>query len=324
RNPKPKFNATKEVSMALTAVQETGGKFGMSYVINVLRGSANQQIKYMGHDTVSVYGQGVDLDEKQWKSIFTQLIVHDLLFKDIDDYGVIKLTKAGRNFLSSPYPIELIKFIEMDKIEKDIQVDEDFKAYDEILFDKLKRLRKEIATQKKIPPYVIFQDPSLEEMAAKYPITLAEFENIVGVGAGKARKFAQPFMELIKKYVEENEIERSEELVIKTSGKNSSIKLFIITQIDRKTPLEEIAEMKDITFEELLSNIEQIVYSGTKLNLDYYIREAIDEDKLEELYDYFKKSETDCIDTAQRIMGSDYTREEIQLVRIKFYSEVAN
>lgn len=324
RHPKEKFDATKVTHTALRCVQEIAGKFVVNHIVQILKGSKNQQILSYGHDKLDTHGQNDGRSEKEWKSIITQLIVNDFLIKDIDDYGTIKLAPRGEAWLKNPEPVELVTWQEHDKIERDHVTAEDFKQYDEVLFDKLKKLRKEIATQKNIPPYVIFQDPSLEDMAHKYPITLPEFQNIIGVGSGKAQKFAAPFLQLIKKYVEDNDIERSAEVVVKTAGKNSANKLFIIQHVDRKTPLDEIANQKGMSMDELMMEMEHIIYSGTKLNIDYYITEMIDEDKQDEIYEYFMKSDTDNLDIAQKTLGSDFTPEEIQLMRAKFYSEMAN
>ncbi len=324
RNPKETYDATKEAMLAVQVAQETGGKFGMNYLISVLRGSTGQQIKAMGHDTIASYGKGSEVEEKIWKSIFTQLIVHDYLIKDITDYGVIRVSAKGEAFLKRPEKITLVKYTEPTRIERDNIEAEDFKVYDEELFEKLRRLRKEIANKKNLPPYIIFQDTSLEDMAIKYPISMKEFENIIGVGAGKARKFAAPFIELIKQYVEENEIERPIDYVVKTQGKNSADKLYIIQQIDRRTPLNDIANERGMAYDEVLEKVEQIIYSGTKLNIDYYVEQVVDQDKLVDIFEYFRNTETDCLIEAQRKLGNDYTKEEIQLVRAKFYSELAN
>jgi len=324
RYPKARFDATKVAQIALRCVQEIGGKFVANHIVQILKGSKNQQILMYRHEQLETHGQNDGRSEKEWKSIITQLIVNDFLKKDIDDYGTIKLAPHGVEFLKEKFPVELVTYQEPEKMERDTVVSEDFRQYDEILFDKLKKLRKEIAQQKNIPPYVVFQDPSLEDMATKYPVTTAEFQNIIGVGTGKAQKFATPFVNLIKSYVEENDIERSAEVVVKTAGKNSANKLFIIQHVDRKTPLNEIASQKNLSMEELMHEVEHIIYSGTKLNIDYYIQEVIDEDKQDEIYDYFMNSETDNLEKAQQELGLNFSPEEIQLMRAKFYSEIAN
>ncbi|MCZ2356272.1 MAG: DNA helicase RecQ [Bacteroidia bacterium] len=325
RSPKQRFDASDLVKHALGCVQETNGKFQMNHLISLLRGSQGQQIKMHHHDKLKSHGKGAHLDELEWKSIFTQLIVLDYLVKDIEDYGCIKLGKHGKEFLEHPTPISLIKF-ENTVIQNssDITHIEDVKSYDEILFEMLKNLRKKIAHDKKVPPYIVFQDPSLEDMAIKYPITLEEFENIVGVGAGKARKFATPFLELIQKYVEENDISRPNDFIVKTKGDNSSNKLFIIQHIDRKTPIDQIATLRGMTLAEVIAEIENIIYSGTRLNIDYYIRQIIEPDRIEEVYNYFRHAEDGSIDIAVEEFDDEYDPEELQLVRIKFYSEMAN
>ncbi|MDX2247478.1 MAG: DNA helicase RecQ [Bacteroidia bacterium] len=324
RYPKETFAAEKYVMIALNAVIAVNEKFGLTHLINLIRGSNNQQLNLYGHEKLDVFGQGKDLDEKQWKAIFSQLIVNDFLLKDIEDYGVIKLAETSKEFLKTPYPVKLVKFQDFEQLKGATTPIEDFKTYDTILFDRLKTLRKKIAKEKGIPPYVIFQDPSLEDMSTKYPLSIDEFQNITGVGRGKAQKFAAPFIKLIKDYVEANGIERMADVVVKSTARKSMNKLFIIQHVDRRTPLNEIAELKGMEFGELLENLEQIVYSGTKLNIDYYIDDRVDEEKIEEIFDYFMNSETDSIDEAENELGTKFEREEIQLVRIKFISEVGN
>ena len=324
RFPKEKFEAGEPVRLALDLIHEVDEKFGMKHLINILRGSNDQQINMFGHDQLSIYAKGKDFDSREWKSIFSQLLVHDFILKDIEDYGVIKLTEKGRQFRSEGQAIQLIKFQDFEKFKKDIPETEDFKTYDVTLFDKLKALRNKIAKERKIPPYVIFQDSSMEDMATKYPITLEEFQSITGVGRGKAQKFATPFIKLISEYIEENSIERTETVVVKSTARKSMNKLFIIQHVDRRTPLDQIAEMKGLEYEDLLNNVEQIVFSGTKLDLDYFINSAVDGDKIDDIFDYFMSSDTDSLDEAEKELGGDFSREEIQLVRIKFISEVAN
>jgi len=324
RYPKETFLARSEVTYALQAIYEVEQKFGMQHLISILKGTNNQQINMFGHDKLQMYGKGSKLSDKEWKSIFSQMLVNGYLEKDIDDYGVIKLTDKGEEFLQHPEDIRLVQFQDYEKLNRDTSPVEDFKTYDVDLFEKLKALRKKIAKEKRIPPYVIFQDPSLEDMATKYPITQEEFQGITGVGKGKAQKFATPFIQLIKTYIDENSIERTVDVVVKSTARKSMNKLFVIQHVDRRTPLDQIAEMKGMEYEDLLGNVEQIVYSGTKLNIDYYIDQVVDEDKIDEIYDYFMSSDTDSLDEAENELGEDFTREEIQLVRIKFISEVAN
>ena len=324
RYPKELFDATEETHHALKCVDELEGKFGFNYIISILRGANNQQMKEMHHNELTTFGVGKDIEEKHWKSILIQLVVNDFLLKDINNYGFLRLSEKGVAFLKNPYTVKLVTFQDFHQLEKEHAAPtEEIKAYDPILYEKLISLRKEIAKQQGLPPYVIFQETSLEEIATKYPLTIQEFENISGVGAGKARKFARPFIEMIKKYVDEFEIERPEQFVVKTQGKNSSDKLYIIQQIDRKVPLNEIAKYKELSNQEVLEKVEQIIFSGMKLNLDYYINQVVDEDKLEEIYDYFMNASSDCLDEAVKALGAGYTAEEIQLVRAMFYSEKA-
>jgi len=324
RYPKELFDATEETHAALKCVHELEGKFGFNYVIGVLRGSNNQQIKEMGHTDLSTFGIGKDIEERHWKSILIQLVVNDYLIKDINDYGFLHLSPKAEAFLQNPYKVNLVTFQDFSQLEKEHAIPvEEVKVYDPVLYERLIVLRKEIAKQHSLPPYVIFQETSLEEIATKYPLSIQEFENITGVGAGKAKKFAKPFIELIKKYVDEFEIERPEQYVVKTQGKNSADKLYIIQQIDRKVPLDEIAKYKEMTFQEVIEKVEQIIFSGMKLNLEYYIRQVVDEDKLEDIYDYFMSAKSDCLADASKELGSGYSPEEIQLVRAMFYSEKA-
>ncbi|MEM8887764.1 MAG: RecQ family ATP-dependent DNA helicase, partial [Bacteroidota bacterium] len=324
RYPKESFNATKYVDMAMRVVKAVNEKFGQADLINILQGINNQNIVLYEHNKLDEYGKGSDMDESQWKSLFSQLIIEDFLIKDIDEYGVIKLGPKGIAFLKKPQDIKLIKYQDLSELKKNHEPVEKFNTYDTTLFDKLKVLRKKLAKEKKIPPYVVFQDPSLEDMATKYPLSMTEFRNIIGVGEGKARKFAAPFIKLIKDYVEVNNIERTTDVVVRSAARKSMNKLFIIQHVDRKTPLDQIAEIKGLEYTDLLGNVEQIVYSGTRLNIDYFIEDQMDDDKIDEIYDYFMTSDTDSLDDAENELGLDYSREEIQLVRIKFISEVGN
>lgn len=326
RFPKEKIDGTKYAKQALAVTKQVKEKFSINHMVRVLRGATSQQVVLNEHHELPIHGRGADMEEKEWKSVFAQMLVHEFLRKDIDEYGVIKLSDKGKDYLKNPVPVELFRYRDPKEIEQQHEKNQadEFKGFDKVLFDKLKKLRKEIAQQKSIPPYVIFQDPSLEEMSVKYPITQGEFVNITGVGKGKATKFADPFISMIKAYVEENDIDRPETVIVKRTANRSMNKLFFIQHIDRKTPLDEIARLKNISFGELLTTVEHIIYSGTKLNLDYYIRYELDEDKVFEIYDYFMSADTDSLDVAEEELGNEYTREEIQLVRAKFIAEVAN
>ncbi|MDP5170252.1 MAG: DNA helicase RecQ [Bacteroidia bacterium] len=324
RNPKETYDATKDATLALTAVEKIGTNFGVPHLVLILRGSANQAVQLYEHDKLSVHGKGKDYSEKEWKAIISQLIIQDYLSKDIEQYGAISLSRKGKKFLDMPTKLQLFKYRDFEEMNQDLVPVETFKTYDEELFAELRVLLKKIAREKNIPPYVIFQDPSLEDMATKYPVSMAEFQNITGVGQGKAQKFAAPFIKHISEYVETRGIERTAEVVVKSAARKSMNKLFIIQHVDRRTPLDQIASIKGLEYGELLENIEQIVYSGTKLNLDYYIEDQIDEDKIEEIYDYFMSSDTDDLSIAEKELGGDYTLNEIRLVRLKFISEVGN
>jgi len=324
RYPKENFNATEYVSMALQVVRNVNEKFDQTDLIQILQGTNNQNIVLYEHDKLPEYGKGADLDDKQWKSLFSQMIIEDFLIKDIEEYGVIKLGAKGIAFLKKPQEIKLVKYQDLNELKKNHEPVEKFNTYDTVLFEKLKTLRKKIAKDKKIPPYVVFQDPSLEDMATKYPLNMSEFRNILGVGEGKARNFAVPFLNLIKDYVELNNIERTTDVVVRSAPRKSMNKLFIIQHVDRRTPLDQIAEIKGMAYKDLLGNVEQIVYSGTRLNIDYFIEDQMDDDRIDEIYDYFMSSETDSLEEAENELGLEYSREEIQLVRIKFISEVGN
>lgn len=327
RHPKPSFDGTGEATTIMALVRDTDGRFGMSHLINVLRGSHAEAIKLMGHEQLAQHGAGIHLEEKAWKSYFTQLLVRDYLIKDIADYGVIKLSEKGRGWLQNPQPLQLIHYEDPQvraarEAEATAQLEKG-KHYDEVLFGLLMDLRKQVAQMHNLAPYVIFQEPSLEEMAVKYPITVKELENVHGVGQGKAARYGEPFAKLIAEYVEEHDIQRPEDVLVKTQGKNSADKLYIIQQIDRKTPLDTIAEQRGMSYETLLDTLGHIVHSGSRVNLGYYINQVVDPDKQEELYDYFRSTDTDDVETAHKRLGGDYTLEEIHLIRAKFYSEFA-
>jgi ATP-dependent DNA helicase RecQ len=301
----------------------------MVHIANVIYGSDNQYVRSYGHDKLSVFGKGSDESLELWKSIVRQTLLMDFLFKDIEQIGVLKITKKGEEFITDPFPVILTRdhdYIHMDtdeeESEKPVLV---VKAYDEVLFETLKSLRKKVAREKSYPPYVIFQDPSLEEMATTYPTTTEELEEVVGVGKSKAAKFGKPFVELIEKYVEENDITTASDVRIKSSVNKSRNKVFIIQQIDKKIDLEDIADAKAQSMDELLEEIERIISAGTKLNLEYYIDQVIEVDKMDDLYEYFMNAETDDIDVALDDQDNEeYSEEEIRLVRIKFLCEHAH
>ncbi|UII27805.1 DNA helicase RecQ [Fulvivirga maritima] len=328
-HPKERYEAKEYAQIAIEAAMATEERFGLNHLVDVIRGVANQYVNSYNHDQLAVYGKGSEETKDFWKSVVRQSLIYELLQKDIDNIGVLKVSDRGREFLKKPHSILFAKDHEYvdagDEEEESERVTNTSKAYDENLFNILKSLRKTIAQQKELPPYVIFQDPSLEEMATIYPTNEAELAQINGVGMGKVQKFGKEFLKTITKYVEDNDIVTASEVVVKSSVNKSKMKIFIIQQIDRKIDLEEIAETKGIAFDELLDEIEHICYSGTKLNLDYYIDDILDEERQDDLYDYFLNAETDSIATAlEDEDNEDYSEEELRLMRIKFLSEYAN
>ncbi|CAH0147385.1 MULTISPECIES: DNA helicase RecQ [unclassified Pedobacter] len=327
KKPKKQFDAESQLLTVLKFIEKSGEKFDDAHLLNVFLGLETAQTIAYEHSKIPEFGIGKEEGELMWKSIIRQAVLNNYLFKDIDNYGLLKLTKQGRDFIINPYSL---KFILNEPIENGADDDDDdvkqgTGALDTHLLSLLKELRKKIAKQKSVPPFVVFQDPSLEEMCTHYPITTEELRQISGVGSGKAMKFGTPFIELIKKYVEDNDIERPIDLIIKTQANKSQMKVSIIQNIDRQIGLEDIADSKGITYEEILKEVESIVNSGTKLNLNYFIDEVIDDDRQGEVFDYFRAAESDSIDEALNELGeTDYTREEIQLMRIKFMSELGN
>ena len=326
RHPKKYFDAEAPLLKALTLIRDLGEKFDDQYVINIMLGIENSLVASYEHSKLDVFGSGNEDGEILWKSLMRQIVLHNFVQKDIDNYGLLKLTKSGNSFIENPYSIKFILNYLMDVAEDEVEeAQQQSGALDTLLLQMLKDLRKKIAKQKNLPPFVIFQDPSLDEMCTHYPISIDELKQIQGVGSGKASKFGLPFIELIKKYVDENDIDRPVDLVIKSAANKSAIKVSIIQNIDRQIALEDIASAKGISFDEILKELETIVNSGTKLNLNYYIDELIEEDRQDEVFDYFRATETDSIDEALSELGTDdYTREEVQLMRIKFLSELGN
>ncbi|MFC4210816.1 DNA helicase RecQ [Pedobacter lithocola] len=328
KKPKKQFEAEEHLSTVLKFIEKTGEKFDDSHLLNVFLGLETAQTIAYEHSKVPEFGIGKQDGALMWKSIIRQAVLNNFLYKDIDNYGLLKLTKQGKDFIINPYSLKFIlnePIIETGTDDDDDDVKHGSGALDAHLLQLLKDLRKKIAKQKSVPPFVVFQDPSLEEMCTHYPITSEELKQISGVGSGKAMKFGTPFIELIKKYVEDNDIERPIDLIIKTQANKSQMKVSIIQNIDRQIGLEDIADSKGITYEEILKEVESIVNSGTKLNLNYFIDEVIDDDRQDEVFDYFRAAESDSIDEALNELGeTDYTREEIQLMRIKFMSELGN
>ena len=322
--PKKRVEAGEELRAAIETIITLRERFKPEYIAHVMMGDATSDIQGYKHDELDVFGCASDRDEKFLLAVIRQGVFADYLAKDIENYGVIKVTKEGKKFLESREKFWIVEdnpYTEM--------MDEELRgggsgAVDAELFSILKDLRRKIAKQHGLPTYVIFQEPSLDAMATTYPITIEELQNIPGVGPGKAKRYGKEFIELIKKYVEENEIERPEDMRVRTVANKSKLKVELITAIDRKVPLDTLAESKDLEMEELLDELEAIVYSGTKINVSYYIDERIDDDFVDDIFEYFKESDTDDIETAMQELGDDYTEEEIRLVRIKFLSEMGN
>ncbi|KAA5549520.1 DNA helicase RecQ [Adhaeribacter rhizoryzae] len=327
-HPKERFEAGEEVLLALKAAVQTEQRFGMDHLVAVLTGMKDQYVESYSHDQLEVYGKGNEQDAQFWNSVIRQILLSGFLEKDIENIGVLKVTQKGYDFIQGPHPIKLAKdhnFEEEVQKEEEKEEIQSSAGHDTVLFDMLKALRKKMANQLNLPPYVLFQDPSLKEMATTYPTKKEDLAHISGVGMGKVQKFGKPFMDLITKYVEDNDIVTAADVVVKSAVNKSKIKIYIIQQIDKKMDLEEIAASKDITMAELIEEIEHICYSGTKLNLNYYIDEVLDEERQEEIYDYFMQASTDNIAVALKELGTDdYTEEDLRLMRIKFLSEYAN
>ena len=328
RNPKPKVDAKAALKMALEALRDIGDKFKADYLVNVLVGKTTALIKSYGHNKSKWFGAGAEHDARFWGAVLRQALILGLVDKNIENYGLISINKKGEGYIALPFPVTVTLDHDYDEEEKESESVAPMGkggAADEELFSMLKDLRKKVAKQHGLPPFVIFQDPSLEDMAVQYPITFEEMQNITGVGVGKARKFGEEFIRLIKAYVDEKEIIRPQDMIVKGVASKSGNKIFIIQSIDRKMDFEDIARAKDLDFDELLTEIEGIVNAGTKLDISYYLKEFMDEDKIEDIYLYFKEdAESDSLDAAIEELGADYTEEEIRLVRIKFMCEQGN
>jgi ATP-dependent DNA helicase RecQ len=327
-----KLKVQEEVVIALQAVKNTGDRFAGEHIADLLTATENQYVRSYEHDKLEVYGKGLEFNESHdyWISLIRQLVIFNYLEKDTENYGVLRIGDKGNNYINDPYPITIFKDHNYaDEVikaeEEDAALGGGAHAYDEALLGLLKALRKKVAKEKNLPPYVIFQDPSLEEMATTYPTTQQEMAQINGVGMGKVQKFGRQFLDTINRYVEENDIETAKDVVIKSMVNKSKIKIYIIQQVDRKVDLEEIADTKGLVMEDLVEEIEHICYSGTKLNLDYYINQIMDRDRQKDIYDYFMTAETDNIAVALNEFGhDDVSEEELRLMRIKFLSELAN
>lgn len=326
RNPKSKVEAKDEVVRLLKVVRDTKHLYKAKEVIFTLIGKVNAVIKAHRTDSQAFFGAGSHQEEKYWMALIRQVLVEGLLSKDIETYGILKVTEKGLDFIDHPVSFLMSEDHDYDEVDDDTIVTSS-KATgtaDEVLMNMLKDLRKNVAKKLGVPPFVVFQDPSLEDMSLKYPVTLEELSNVHGVGEGKAKKYGKEFVALIAKYVDDNDIIRPDDLVVKSTGANSTNKLYIIQSIDRKLPLDDIASAKGMTMDQLLKEMEQIVYSGTKLNIKYWIDEMLDDEQQEEIQDYFMESETDSIETALKEFDGDYDIEELRMMRIRFISEVAN
>ena len=323
-HPKAEIEAKDQLVTALTAILAIKENFRADYVIDFIIGKETDEILAHHHDELESFGAGADEDEKIWNPVIRQALIAGYLKKEVENYGLLKVTSAGKKFIKSPHSFMIVKDAEFSE-EDVVEPEGGISALDPTLSAMLKDLRKKVSKRMERPPYVIFQDVSLEQMATDYPVTLEELKNIQGVGEGKVKQpYAKEFVNLIKKYCEENGIERQVDMRVRTVAKKSMLKVKIIQSIDRQVALDDIATAQGIDFDELLDEVEAIVYSGTKLNIDYFLEDVMDEDHVDDLYDYFTESDTDKLSVAQDELGDEYSEEEIRLVRIKFISEMAN
>ena len=327
-HPKKSFDGQEEIALALEVVKSVKEKFAMDHVVNVIAGKAENNVKLHGHDKLEVFGEGADHEHRFWVAIIRQALLAGLLSKDIETYGTLKLTESGRAFLKNPHAIQVVEDNDYSNAESDDE--EEFGGgggvpADPVLFAQLKDLRKKIAKERNVPPFVVFQDPSLEEMSIQYPITLEEMKNISGVGTGKASKYGARFVDLISNYVKENNIDRPIDLVIKSVVNKSALKVYLIQNTDRKISLEDMARSKGLKMHDLITELETIVSSGTRLDINYYINEVIDRERQDDFYEYFRVAETDSPFEAIKELGeNDFTLDEVRLLRVKFLSELGN
>lgn len=326
RNPKKKHEAKEFALKVLEVISKTNQQYKAKEIVNVLTGKVNALIKSHRTDKQPFFGSGASKTPEYWMALIRQLLIAGYLRKDIETYGIVKVTPKGKTYLENPGSFMMTEDHSFKEANDDtiVVAKSGGTAADPTLFKLLKSERKRLADSLNLPPFVIFQDPSLEDMALKYPTTTEEMSHVHGVGEGKAKKYGSTFVQLIKKYVEENDIERPEDFVVKSTGMNSALKLYIITSVDRKLPLDDIADAKGMEMSDFIKQMEVIVYSGTKLNIDYWIEEILDEDQQEELHDYFLEAESDSIKEAMEEFDGDYEDEELRLYRIKFISDVAN
>lgn len=323
--PKKRVEAKDDLCAAIETIAALKEKFKTEYIIDVMLGKASPDVKSYKHDELEVFGCAENSDARYLNAVIRQAIISGYLARDIENFGLVKITAAGKKFLTKPVSFKIVEDTDFSDEEEEMpEKSGGICAVDPELYSILKDLRKKIAKRHNLPPYVIFQDPSLEAMATTYPITMEELQNITGVGAGKAKRYGQEFLNIIKTHVEENEIERPEDLRVRSVANKSKLKISIIQAIDRKIALDELANSKGLEFDELLDEVEAIVYSGTKINISYFLNEIMEEDRQEDIFEYFKESESDDLEAAIEELGSDYTEEEIRLVRIKFLSELGN
>ena len=324
-HPKTQIEAKDQLVTVLNAILAVKENFRADYIIDFITGKETDEIVAHHHEDLENFGAGADDDEKIWNPVIRQALIAGYLFKEVENYGLLKVTAAGKKFLKSPESFMIVKDTEFQDDGEAIEHEGGISALDPTLSAMLRDLRKKVSKKLQRPPYVIFQDVSLEQMATDYPVTLEELKNIQGVGEGKVKQpYAKEFVDLIRQYCEENGIERQVDLRVRTVAKKSMLKVKIIQSIDRQIALDDIASAQGIDFDELLDEVEAIVYSGTKLNIDYFLEEVMDEDHVDDIYDYFCESDTDKLSVAQDELGDEYSEEEIRLVRIKFLSEMAN
>ncbi|ETD18270.1 MULTISPECIES: DNA helicase RecQ [Prevotellaceae] len=323
-HPKEKREAKDALTIVLSAIIAVKENFRQNYIVDFVKGRSTDDIVSHKHDQLEEFGSGEDEDPKIWNPVIRQALIAGYIIKDVENYGLLKITQAGKRYLKHPHSFMIVEDTVFNEEEEEDVGEATGSVLDPELYSMLKDLRKRVAKKQGLPPYVIFQDISLEQMATMYPVTPAELQQIQGVGAGKAKRYGDEFLALIKRHCEENDIERPEELRVRTVAKKSMLKVKIIQSIDRQIALDDIASAQGLDFDELLDEVEAIVYSGTKLNIDYFLEEVMDEDHVDEIYEYFRESETDRIKVALDELGNDYSEDEIRLVRIKFLSEQAN
>ena len=323
-HPQKKIEGKEALEIVLETIIAVKENFRSEYIIDLIVGNKTEDITSHHHDKLEEFGAGEEMSQRIWTPVIRQALIAGYIKKDIENYGLLKVTAAGHKFLKKPKSFMIVEDKEFSDDNYDGEEEGGGSALDPMLYAMLKELRKDVAKKKNVPAYVIFQDVSLEQMSTVYPITLEELQNIQGVGVGKAKRYGAEFCELIKKYCEENEIERPEEIRVRTVAKKSMLKVKIIQSIDRQMPLDDIADAQGIEFDELLDEIEAIVYSGTKINIDYFIEEVIDDDHIDDIYEYFQESDTDAMKVAKKELGPEYPEDEIRLMRIKFISDMAN